>query len=396
MKKRLLYGIVSLCLVIVGFFTYFLSNNSKRKDEIALNAEVELNLNCGSAYLIEETTGKVLYSQNELTKMHPASMTKMMGLILVCEAITQDNIKLDDIISISLEASKMGGSQVFLQPLEQISVDELLKCVCIASANDAMYALSEVVGTTNENFIKMMNEKARTLKLSNTNFVNVTGFDDDNHYTCAKDMALIAVELLKYKDLILPYTSLYDSHIRTDTDNPFWLVNTNKMVKFYDGMDGLKTGYTSKAGFCLTSTAKRNDVRLISVIMKADSSTNRNAMTKTLLDYGFSKIKSKKLYNKDSVISTIKIDKAKNEQTNLYIKDDIYLVYEGKLDESLLKKEIILVNNLMAPIKENSEVGYLMIIYDNETYKYPLIVKEDIESLSIKELIGNYIKEILF
>lgn len=158
----------------------------------------------------------------------------------------------------------------------------------------------------------------------------------------------------------------------------------------------IKTGYTSKAGFCLTSTAKRNDVRLISVIMKADSSTNRNAMTKTLLDYGFSKIKSKKLYNKDSVISTIKIDKAKNEQTNLYIKDDIYLVYEGKLDESLLKKEIILVNNLMAPLKENSEVGYLMITYDNETYKYPLIVKEDIESLSIKELIGNYIKEILF
>lgn len=396
MKKRLLYGIVSLCLVIVGFFSFLLNKKDNNKDDMIVNAEVDLNLNCGSAYLIEQSSGKVLYAKNEEVKMYPASMTKMMGLILVCDALNNNQIKLDDMVSISLEASKMGGSQVFLEPLEIISVDELIKCVCIASANDAMYALSEVVGSTNQNFISMMNQKAKDLKLINTNFVNVTGFDDDNHYTCAKDMAIIGKELLKYKDIILPYTSMYDSHIRQNTDNPFWLVNTNKMVKFYDGMDGLKTGYTSKAGFCLTSTAKRNDVRLISVIMKADSSTSRNAMTKTLLDYGFSKIKSKKLYNKESIVSTISIDKAKNESTNLYTKEDIYLIYEGKLDESILKKEVILVNNLMAPIKENSEVGYLMITYGNETFKYPLIVKENIESLMLKELIGKYLKEILF
>ena len=282
MKKRLLYGIVSICLVIVGFFAFLINNNSKQNNQVIVNAEVDLNLNCGSAYLIEETTGKVLYAKNEEAKMYPASMTKMMGLILVCEALENQQIKLDDMVSISMEASKMGGSQVFLEPLEMISVDELIKCVCIASANDAMYALSELIGSTNQNFIKMMNQKVKELNLINTNFVNVTGFDDENHYTCAKDMALIGKELLRYKDLILPYTSMYDSHIRENTDNPFWLVNTNKMVKFYSGMDGLKTGYTSKAGFCLTSTAKRNDVRLISVIMKADSSASRNAMTKTL------------------------------------------------------------------------------------------------------------------
>ena len=287
MKKRIIYAIVSIMLIVFGFFAYYKANDSKESDELLVNAQVDLNLNCGSAYLIEESTGKVLYAQNETKKLYPASMTKMMGLLLVCEALENDEISLNDMVCVSQEAASMGGSQVFLQPLEQISVDELIKCVCIASANDAMYALSEYVSHTNQNFIDKMNEKSKMLRLENTNFVNVTGFDDENHYTCAKDMASIALELLKHKDLILPYTSMYDSHIRENTENPFWLVNTNKMVKYYEGLDGLKTGYTSKAGFCLTSTAKRNDVRLISVIMKADSSTNRNAMTKTLLDYGF-------------------------------------------------------------------------------------------------------------
>ena len=239
MKKKIICGIISFILIVSGLFIY--SANEKNRQQI-VNAEVDLNLSCGSAYLIEHTTGKVIYAKNEETKMYPASMTKMMGLILVCEALNNQQIKLDDMVSISTNAASMGGSQVFLQPLEMISVDELIKCVCIASANDAMYALSEFVATTNENFINMMNDKAKELKLINTNFINVTGFDNENHYTCAKDMATIAIELLKYDDIILPYTSMYDSHIRKDTDNPFWLVNTNKMVKFYQGMDGLKTG----------------------------------------------------------------------------------------------------------------------------------------------------------
>ena len=396
MKKRIIYAVVSVMLIVFGFFVYYIGNNDIKSNELLVNAEVDLNLNCGSAYLIEETTGKVIYSQNETKKLYPASMTKMMGLLLVCEALENDEISLNDMVCVSQEAASMGGSQVFLQPLEQISVDELIKCVCIASANDAMYALSEYVCQTNQNFINKMNEKSKYLRLENTNFVNVTGFDDENHYTCAKDMALIAKELLKHEQIILPYTSTYDAYIRENTQKPFWLVNTNKMVKYYQGMDGLKTGFTSKAGFCLTSTAKRNDVRLISVIMKADSSTSRNAMTKTLLDYGFSKINSKKLYNKDSVISTIKVDKAKNDQINLYTLDDINLIYEGNLEESTIQKKIVLSDNCIAPISKGSIVGYLVIKYNNDEYKYPLIVKEDVESLSIKELIGQYIKDILF
>ena len=165
---------------------------------------------------------------------------------------------------------------------------------------------------------------------------------------------------------------MYDSYIREESENPFWLVNTNKMVKYYQGMDGLKTGYTSKAGFCLTSTAKRNDIRLISVIMKADSSANRNAMTKTLLDYGFSKISCKKLYSKDSIVSSIKINKAKKENINLYAQNDINFIYEGKLDESSIEKEIVLHDNCIAPISEGSIVGHLIIKYNNEEYTYPL------------------------
>ena len=395
MKRKIVYGLISILLIVFGFTTYFLNNN-KVKDDLVVNAEVDLNLKCGASYLIEESTGKVIYAQNETTKMYPASMTKMMGLILVCEALENNEISLDDMVSISSEAASMGGSQVFLQPLENISVNELIKCVCIASANDAMYALSELVANTNENFINKMNEKVKELKLENTNFVNVTGFDDENHYSCAKDMATIGKELLKYKDIILPYTSTYDSHIRENTDNPFWLVNTNKMVKYYKGMEGLKTGFTSKSGFCLTSTALRNNVRLISVVMNASSSTIRNEMTKKLLDYGFSKVKATTLYNANSEITTINIDKAKNENIPLYTIDEVKLIYEGTLDDSKITKEVILNENAILPIKANEIIATLRITYNDEVTEYPLIVKEDIKPLSVLELFGKYIIDILF
>lgn len=395
MKKRIIGGIVSICLIIIGLASFYFTNKPKNND-INVDQIVDLNLDCKAAFLMEESTQKVIYAKNETAKMHPASMTKMMGLLLVCEAIENKEISLNDMVSISSDAASMGGSQVFLQPLEQFSVEELIKCVCIASANDAMYALSEKVGTTNANFITMMNNKSKTLNLENTNFVNVTGFDDDEHYTCAKDMAMIAYELLKHKEIILKYTSIYDDYIRQDTPQPFWLVNTNKMVRYYEGMDGLKTGYTTKAGSCLTATAKRNNVRLISVIMNAKDSQTRNNLTKTLLDYGFSKIKSSLLYNKDSEIATIDLDKAKNEKVKIYTPNDIYLVYEGSLKENEIKKEVIINNAIMAPLKANDEIGFLRIRYGDDVHDYVLIVKEDIESLNTLDLFKDYIRNILF
>ena len=322
-------------------------------------------------------------------------MTKMMGLLLVCEKIDQGKIKLDDIVTISNEAASMGGSQVFLEPLEKISVNDLLKSVCISSANDSMYALGELVGSSNDNFVKMMNEKAKSLNLTSTNFVNVTGFDDDNHYTSAKDMAIIAQNLLKYKDIILNYTSMYDGYIRENSENPFWLVNTNKLVKYYDGLDGLKTGFTSKSGFCLTATAKRNNLRLISVVMKAETSEKRNKITTTLMDYGFAQIKAHKLFDENEKLTSIKIKKAKQDKTDVYTKDEVYVIVPVDYDTSKITKKIKLNNNLAAPLKEKSLVGKLIITVDNEQYEFDICINEKVELLKYNELLLEYLKDIL-
>ncbi len=397
MYKKIIYPALCalfLTLGIFGVIHYNPVNSIVKQNVLPVNA-VDLNLNCGSSYLIEETTGKVLYAQNELEKLKPASMTKMMGLLLACEKIDQNKIHLDDRVIVSLDASKMGGSQVFLEPNEQISVNDLLKSICISSANDAMYALGEYVGTTMEHFIQMMNQKAKEIKLENTNFVNVTGFDDDQHYTCAKDMATIAQKLLKYKEIILPYTRLYESYIRENTENPFWLVNTNKLVRFYEGLDGLKTGYTSQSGFCLTATALRNDVRLISVIMKAPTSESRNEMTKSLLDYGFSKVKAKTLYHANDKITAIKMKHAKKEKIDLYLKNDVKVIIDQSLENPKIETKIQLLGNLQAPIKKDTIVGHLIVEVDNDTYTFDLIVKENVQKLKFKELFIDFLKDIL-
>ena len=276
-----------------------------------------------------------------------------------------------------------------------MSVHDLLKSVCISSANDSMYALGELVGSSNDNFVKMMNEKAKSLNLTSTNFVNVTGFDDDNHYTSAKDMAIIAQNLLKYKDIILNYTSMYDGYIRENSENPFWLVNTNKLVKYYDGLDGLKTGFTSKSGFCLTATAKRNNLRLISVVMKAETSEKRNKITTTLMDYGFAQIKAHKLFDENEKLTSIKIKKAKQDKTDVYTKDEVYVIVPVDYDTSKITKKIKLNNNLAAPLKEKSLVGKLIITVDNEQYEFDICINEKVELLKYNELLLEYLKDIL-
>ena len=371
MFKKIVYPFMCVLLLVVGILCIQYEKDAPALQKIMPVQAIDLNLNCGASYLIEEKTGKVLYAQNETERLKPASMTKMMGLLLICEQIDQKKISLDDIVMISASAAAMGGSQVFLEVNEQMSVHDLLKSVCISSANDAMYALGEFVATTNDRFVELMNQKAKELNLENTHFVNVTGFDDDNHYTCAKDMAIIAQNLLQYPDLILPYTSMYDGYIRENSEQPFWLVNTNKLIRFYEGMDGLKTGYTSQSGFCLTATAKRNNVRLISVIMKADTSANRNEMTKTLLDYGFSKL------------------------VDVYTPQDIQVILDKEKENVNIKQQIQLKDSLKAPLKKDSVIGQLVVTVDEDVYTFDLIIKEDIDLLTYKEIFGDFLKSIL-
>jgi len=246
----------------------------------------DLAPNAKSAIMIEASTGEILFQKNKDEKLAPASMTKMMSMLLIMEEIENGNLKWNEMITTSEKASSMGGSQIFLKVGEKMTVEDLLKGVAIASGNDAVVALAERVSGSEEQFVKRMNIKAKDLGLKNTNFINATGLTADNHYSSAYDMSLIAKELVKHEK-ILEFTSTYEDYLRKDTKSPFWLVNTNRLVRFKEGVDGLKTGFTDEAGYCLTATMKKDNMRLITVVMKEENTSKRSADTTKMLDYGF-------------------------------------------------------------------------------------------------------------
>ena len=245
----------------------------------------ELPLTSHAALLMEKTTGQILYAQNEHDALPPASVTKIMTVLLTMEAIDSGRIALDDVVTVSAYAAGMGGSQVFLAEGEQITVDELLKAVCVSSGNDAAVALAEHVAGVTELFVEQMNNRARELGMKDTHFANCTGLTAENHVTSAYDIALMSRELLLHHPQIRSYTTIWMDTLR---DGTFGLSNTNKLIRFYDGATGLKTGFTQEAGYCISATAERDGMELIAVIMKGATSDSRNTDAKTLLNYGFS------------------------------------------------------------------------------------------------------------
>lgn len=345
----------------------------------------DLSLHAKSSILIEESTGKVIYENNADEKLNPASMTKIMSLILVMEAIDNNKIKLSDEVTISKDASNMGGSQVYVNEGEVYTVEELLKGVAIASANDAIYALSEKVAGSKEKFVDNMNKKAKELGLKNTNFLNPHGLDEENHYSSARDMSTMAKELLKHKE-ILNYTSKYEDYFKKKDGSSIWLVNTNKLVKFYDGMDGLKTGYTSSAGYCLTATASRNDLRFISVVMGEESIENRTEDTLKLLNYGFNTIKKEIIMKKSKKIDTLTINLADKENVDIYLKNNIIKVYDINSAKVSFDYKIK-YDKVKLPLKKGSIVGTINIsLDDGSEVKEDLIVKESINKISFFKL----------
>ena len=350
---------------------------------VSISAEsVDLAPNATSAIIIEASTGTVIYNKNEHEKLAPASMTKMMGLLLIMEQIEKGNLKWDEMITASANASAMGGSQIFLETGEQMTVEELVKGISIASGNDAMVAMAERIAGTEEAFVELMNKKASELGLKNTNFKNCTGLDAENHYSSANDMAIIAKELVKH-DKILEFSGTYEDYIREGTDKSFWLVNTNKLVRFYQGVDGLKTGYTSTAGYCLTATAKRNGMRLITVVMNEPDSTTRNNETTSMLDYGFNAYGMEQLLNKDNVLGKIKVDLGKEEYVEVVPKEDINILNNKTNDKRNVSYNISL-NNVKAPIKVGDIVGKINVIENNKTIMtIDVTVKEDINKANI-------------
>ena len=269
-----------ILLIIMSFFV--LNLNVLAEEDFAPNGK--------SAILVDNLSGKVLYEKNADEKLAPASMTKLASMLMVMEAIDNGNLKFEDKVTISEEAANMGGSQVFLQAGEVYTVYDLLKSVAIASGNDAVVALAEKIGGSQSGFIDMLNKRLKEIGATNTNFVNAHGLDAEGHYSTARDMSIIARELLKHPK-ILEFTSIYEEYLEKNDGSRIWLVNTNKLVRFYDGVDGLKTGFTKTAGYCLTATASKNNFRLISVVMGEDTSENRSSDTVKMLNYGFNTFK---------------------------------------------------------------------------------------------------------
>lgn len=370
--------------IICLFISFFVGIFFVHADDLSLNAK--------SAILIEESTGKVIYENNADEQLHPASMTKIMSLILIMDAIDSGKLSLNDNVVISKEASKMGGSQVYVNEGETYKVEELLKGVAIASANDAVVALAEKVSGSKEKFVQNMNDKVKKLGLKNTNFMNPHGLDEENHYSSARDMAIMAKELIKYKD-ILKYTSRYEDYFKKKDGSSIWLVNTNKLVKFYNGMDGLKTGYTSSAGYCLTATSQRNGLRLISVVMGEESIENRSEDTLKLLNYGFNTIKKEIILSKNDVVDRKKYNIANKKNVDVYIKNDIVKVYEINSSKTNFKYKLYYDKDINLPIKSGSKIGYISVKLDDGTViKEDLVIKENLKKISFIKLLKNNMK----
>ncbi len=361
---------------------------------IPVQALASFNLDSSSAILIDNASGKVLYAKNENEKLPMASMTKIMSMLLIMEQIANGNIKYDTKVLISENASGMGGSQVFLQAGEVYKVEDLLKCIAVSSANDAVVAMAEKISGSEEAFVTEMNAKAKELGLKNTHFANPHGLDNENHYSTAQDMARIAQELLKYED-ILRFTSIYEDYLTKPDGSQVWLVNTNRLVRFYDGVDGLKTGYTTDAGYCLTATAKKNNFRLISVVMKAPSADARSKDTATLLTYGFNSFKNNVIYSKNTPLGEINVENGKLSKVKVYLQEDAteLLSITQKANNYSFN---IKANKIVAPLKKNTQVGTAEII-DNESNiikEIPLIIKEDLVKADFCDFLKRNFKNI--
>lgn len=360
-----------------------------------VKAEVEdLAPNAKSAIMIEASTGEILFQKNKDEKLAPASMTKMMSMILIMEEIENGNLKWNEMITTSERASSMGGSQIFLKAGEKMSVEDLLKGVAIASGNDAVVALAERIAGSEEAFVKRMNARGKDLGLKNTNFVNATGLTADNHYSSSYDMSLIAKELVKHEK-ILEFTGTYEDYLRKDTKSPFWLVNTNRLVRFKEGVDGLKTGFTNEAGYCLTATMKKDGMRLITVVMKEETANKRSADTTKMLDYGFNVYMIQSILDEKTTIEKRKVELGKDLMTEIIPKENITILNK-KSDELKNITYKTNIDKIVAPVKKGDKVGTIDILEDNKVIStIDATVKNDIDKASIITIYLRNLKEIV-
>lgn len=350
--------------------------------------------NAKAGILIEANTGKIIFEKNKNDKLAIASMTKMVAQIIILEQVESGKLKWDDVVTVSKNAADMGGSQIYISEGEKITVEDLMKGISMASGNDATVAMAEKIAGSEEKFVKLMNKKVKKLGLKNTFFKNCTGLDEDGHYSSAYDMAMIARELVVNHSEILRFSSMYEDYLRENTDNKFWLVNTNKLVRFYEGADGLKTGHTDNAGYCLAATAKKNNMRLIGIVLGEENSKVRNSETMSLLDYGFLNTQFNLIKKSGEVVEKIKLDKSNRKIIDVALKDDLGVI-EMTDDNKHNYKYRIVLDDIKLPLKSGSIVGKIIVSEKNkDILEGDLVINDNIKKLSFLELFYNNFKSI--
>lgn len=406
-SRKLKFTYVSVILAIILILSTFcfatdsvyvwssnsssISNNSiesnTKNNIVPTSADItdnnSLNLESGAAILIEQSSGEVLYAHNVHEKLRPASVTKVMSLLLIMEALDNGQISLDDQVPCSENAHSMGGSQIWLDTTETLSVNDMIKSMCVVSANDCTVAMAEYLAGSEEAFVQRMNAKAKDLGMNDTTFKNCHGIDEDGHVTSAYDIALMSRELLKNHPQITNYTTIWMDSIRNGKSE---LTNTNKLVKNYKGATGLKTGSTSLALYNLSASATRNDLSLIAVIMKAPSTKIRFSEATKLLDYGFANCSCKSFGKKGDIISTATVNKGIQNTTNLALQEDANIILK-KNESSNIEQNITLNDNICAPIKKGDVIGKIIFSSNgNQLLEVNLVSDNDIEKNTIWNL----------
>lgn len=352
----------------------------------------DLGLNAKSAILMEESTGNILYESNPDERLPIASVTKVMTMLLIMEAVDSGKISLDDMVTVSENAMSYGGSTMFLETGEQLTVNDMLKGIAVASANDGCVAMAEHLAGSESAFVDMMNEKAKKLGMENTHFMNTNGLDEDDHYSSARDVAIMSRELMKH-ETIFNYTSIWMDTLR---GGKFQLANTNKLIRFYDGANGLKTGSTSKALCCLSAAAKRNDMQLIAVVLGAPTSAERFASAKSLLDYGFANYAVNTQITAGDEVQKIAVEKGVDEEVGVVAGDSCSTLMK-KGQEDNITKEIKIDETITAPIEAGQKIGTMTISRDGEVIAdIDLNASSAVEKKGIGLIIKDFFATIFF
>ncbi|MCR6106501.1 D-alanyl-D-alanine carboxypeptidase [Salipaludibacillus agaradhaerens] len=373
--KKLVTG----CLSVLFFLTHIGFTSA---EETTLEFAEEAT----SAILMERDTGTVLFDKNSHERLPPASMTKIMTMLLIMEAIDEGRLNWEDKVRTSERAASMGGSQIFLEPGEEMTVKEMMKGIAIVSGNDASVAMAEHLAGSEKEFVRLMNDRAKELGLTNTLFANSNGLPADNHYSSAYDLAIMGKALLQHEK-ITEFTSIYEDYLREDTSDPFWLVNTNKLIKFYPGVDGLKTGYTEEAKYCLTASANKDGMRMISVVMGAPATKDRNRYITEMFDYAYSQFELHNRYQPEDILAEAKIDKGASRSVQLVPATPVSLLIKKGQSLDGLTEKVTVSDHVRAPVKKGDQLGIITLHQDGkEVLSQPLVAKEDIKEASIWQL----------